>query len=108
MTDRLFIYGTLGPGRPNEHVMKAIGGRWQRATVTGSLREAGWGAGMGYPGIDLDGNEDVVDGFLFTSDSLSANWDDLDAFEGEGYKRQKVSVTLEDGSVVDAFIYALA
>ncbi|MCT7653989.1 hypothetical protein MBH78_02755 [Oceanimonas sp. NS1] len=26
MTTRLFVYGTLGPGRPNEHVLTAIGG----------------------------------------------------------------------------------
>lgn len=26
MTERLFVYGTLGPGRPNEHVLRDIGG----------------------------------------------------------------------------------
>ena len=108
MSNRLFVYGTLGPGRPNEHVMTAIGGTWQPATITGSLRQAGWGAGMGYPGIDVDGGGDVVQGFIFTSDNLAANWDDLDAFEGDGYVRTQVLAKLENGTVVDAFIYALA
>ncbi len=25
---RLFVYGSLGPGRPNEHLMQKIGGQW--------------------------------------------------------------------------------
>jgi len=29
MVKKLFVYGTLGLGRPNEHVLKAIGGRWE-------------------------------------------------------------------------------
>ncbi len=54
MEEKLFIYRTLGPGRPNEHVLKAIGGVGKNATVRGKLRQEGWGAEMGYPGIDLD------------------------------------------------------
>lgn len=33
--------------------------------------QAGWGAAMGYPGIDLDEQGGEVDGFLFTSLNLS-------------------------------------
>ena len=54
MTQRLFVYGTLGPGRPNEHVLSAIGGTWEEASVNGFLMPRGWGAEMGYPGIVLD------------------------------------------------------
>jgi hypothetical protein len=46
--EKLFVYGTLGPDRPNEHVLDAIGGSWETATVSGILREEGWGAEMGY------------------------------------------------------------
>ena len=52
--NKLFVYGTLGPGRPNEHVMTNIGGKWQDARLKGKLIEAGWGAAMGFPGIQLD------------------------------------------------------
>ena len=52
--EKLFVYGTLGPGGPNEYILNAIGGSWLNATVNGFLREDGWGAAMGYPGIDLD------------------------------------------------------
>ena len=37
----LFIYGTLGPGGPNEHVMLDIGGSWTPGTLKGRLEAAG-------------------------------------------------------------------
>ncbi|MGI4199102.1 gamma-glutamylcyclotransferase family protein, partial [Klebsiella pneumoniae] len=27
--ESLFVYGTLGPGRPNAHILENIGGTWQ-------------------------------------------------------------------------------
>ena len=107
MTERLFVYGTLGPGRPNEHVLADIGGTWQSASVTGRLRQAGWGAEMGFPGLDLDDQGDEIEGFLFVSENLSTQWEILDAFEGEGYQRVSTRVMLEDKSTVNAFIYTL-
>ena len=41
MLERLFVFGTLGPGRPNEQVLRDIGGTWEPATVTGTLRQEG-------------------------------------------------------------------
>ena len=61
MGEKLFVYGTLGPGRPNEHVLKGIGGAWKNATVRGKLRQEGWGAEIGYPGIDLDENGEEIE-----------------------------------------------
>ncbi|MEM6768042.1 MAG: gamma-glutamylcyclotransferase, partial [Bacteroidota bacterium] len=52
--NKLFVYGTLGPGRPNEHILSSIGGSWQAGSVKGNLYEEGWGAVMGFPGIVLD------------------------------------------------------
>jgi len=107
MVEKLFVYGTLCPGCPNEHVLKTIGGRWEHATVSGKLRQEGWGAEMGYPGIDLDENGEEIEGFLFISDNLSSYWTVLDDFEGEGYERVTTQVRLTDGSMVDAYIYIL-
>ena len=107
MIERLFVYGTLGPGRPNEHVLEAIGGSWEIASVTGALRDAGWGAELGYPGIDLVKNGEEVQGFLFTSEYLSDHWATLDKFEGEAYERVVTKVNLKNGSRVDAYIYML-
>jgi gamma-glutamylcyclotransferase (GGCT)/AIG2-like uncharacterized protein YtfP len=107
MIERLFVYGSLGPVRPNAHVMRAIGGSWEAAIVTGKLRQAGWGAAMGYPGIDLNEHGHKVDGFLFTTKNLSSNREVLDAFEGKASERVLTKVKRNDGTTVDAYIYRL-
>jgi len=107
MIEQLFVYGTLGPGRPNQHILEAIGGSWQTATVNGDLRNEGWGSELGYPGIDLNESSGVIEGFLFTSENLSDHWADLDKFEGDAYERVIAKVKLNGKSVVDAYIYTL-
>ena len=104
---KLFVYGTLGPGRPNDHLLKTIGGTWEEASVIGILHQEGWGSEMGYPGITLDQNGDKVEGFLFTSDKISEHWAELDEFEGEAYERVLTGVELPNRTVVDAYIYTL-
>ncbi len=105
--ERLFVYGTLGPGRANYHVLEAIVGSWETATVSGDLRNEGWGAELGYPGIDLNEYGGEVKGFLFTSDNLSGQWEMLDQFEGESYERILTRVKLKDGDMIEANIYTL-
>lgn len=107
LTNRLFVYGTLAPGRPNEHLLAAVPGTWEPATVTGWLRQEGWGAAVGYPGILLDEQGDEVEGWVFTSGSLSEHWARLDAFEGDGYERVVTTAKLGDGAAVETFIYVL-
>ena len=107
MIERLFVYGTLAPGRPNEHVLGEIVGSWEDATVTGMLRQEGWGAEMGYPGIVLDEQGYEIQGFLFSSEKLSDHWARLDEFEGKSYERVMTVVKLNDNRTVDAYIYQL-
>jgi len=104
---RLFVYGTLGPGRPNAHIMDAIGGTWQKARVRGVLHQEGWGAAMGYPAIELRGDAPYVDGFVFTSAALPDHWGELDSFEGDAYARVLTAVELDSGAAVRAYIYTL-
>ena len=107
MIKKLFVYGTLGPSGPNEHILGNIGGSWEIASVTGTLHNKGWGAAMGYPGITLDKVGETVNGFLFSSDNIAEHWSELDEFEGEAYERVLTTVTLQNKTVVDAFIYTL-
>jgi gamma-glutamylcyclotransferase (GGCT)/AIG2-like uncharacterized protein YtfP len=107
MTDRLFVYGTLAPGRCNAHVLAELRGTWAPAAVRGRLHPEGWGAALGYPGVVLDEAGCEVRGFVFTSADLVAHWTRLDEFEGDGYARVLASVTLEDGTVVQAHVYEL-
>jgi len=62
---------------------------------------------MGYPGIVLDKEGEKVEGFLFTSENLASNWFQLDEFEGKAYERVLTKAKLNDGSFVDAYVYAL-
>ncbi|SAV16513.1 gamma-glutamylcyclotransferase family protein [Klebsiella pneumoniae] len=105
--ESLFVYGTLGPGRPNAHILENIGGFWQEGHVGGSLVHKGWGADMGFPGIVLDNSGNRVNGFLFMSENLHSQWHILDDFEGEEYQRVPVDVTTEKGEIVKSCIYML-
>ena len=62
-----------------------IQGQWQERCVKGQLKNEGWGAEIGFPGIILDENAAEVRGFIFSSDELSEILPKLDEFEGEGY-----------------------
>jgi gamma-glutamylcyclotransferase (GGCT)/AIG2-like uncharacterized protein YtfP len=108
MTHRLFVYGTLAPGRPNEHMLADLPGTWEAATVAGTLYPEGWGAAAGYPGIVLDEEGGEVEGLLFSSEKLAEHWARLDEFEGEGYARVLTTVTRKDGTTVGAYIYKLS
>lgn len=107
MAERLFVYGTLAPGRPNEHLLADLPGQWQPASVRGTLLQQGWGAAAGFPGIVLDESGPEVRGMLFTSAVLSERWQRLDDFEGAGYERRLTPVTLRGGDSVPAYIYVL-
>ena len=105
MRQRLFVYGTLAPGRPNEHVLAEVDGEWEAATVRGILVQQGWGAGMGYPAITLAEDAGEVEGLLFVSEHLEDHWARLDHFEGDEYERVLVTAKRADGGCVDAQVY---
>jgi gamma-glutamylcyclotransferase (GGCT)/AIG2-like uncharacterized protein YtfP len=105
---RLFIYGTLAPGRANHKVMKGISGTWETATLKGNLLQEGWGVEMGCPGIVPSEDGEEVEGFVFSSENLEDHWAMLDEFEGEGYERVLVTVCVDGERNVEAFVYALS
>ncbi|MGK7911412.1 MAG: gamma-glutamylcyclotransferase family protein [Synechococcus sp.] len=105
--DRLFVYGTLAPGRANHRLLEAIPGAWQAATLNGNLLEEGWGSELGCPGIVPSEEGEAVEGHVFSSNHLSEHWAMLDEFEGDGYRRVRVSVQVEGAEQVEAFVYAL-
>ena len=104
---RLFVYGTLAPGRTNHKIMEDIAGVWEAATLRGTLFQEGWGASMGYPGIIPDIEGDEIQGTLFSSDDLANHWSRLDEFEGEGYERLAVTVRVNGTKDVTAYVYGL-
>ncbi|MEM1188935.1 MAG: gamma-glutamylcyclotransferase family protein [Pseudomonadota bacterium] len=103
----LFVYGTLAPGRPNHHLLAGLEGTWAKATLKGRLMDEGWGADQGYPGIIPDPDASPVRGHVLSSPELAAHWAMLDEFEGPGYERRSVAVTLASGEALQAWVYAL-
>jgi len=107
MLQRLFVYGTLAPGRPNAHVLADVPGTWEPARMAGRLVQEGWGAALGYPAIVPGAGEGFVEGQLFSSEVLDAHWRRLDAFEGEAYVRVLAPALRADGTTVQAHVYAI-
>lgn len=107
MLEKLFVYGTLGLGRPNEHILTKIGGVFESASIRGTLIEEGWGAEMGYPALVLDSDGDKIEGFIFTSVNLPNHWSYLDDFEGEAYQRVIAEVITEKKLITSAYVYTL-
>ena len=103
---RLATYGSLAPGRPNQHQLDALEGRWSEGHVYGKLVDAGWGAGLGYPALILDPDGSAVPVHVFESMNLPDHWSRLDDFEGSGYQRVVTSVSTPAGDV-NASIYVL-
>lgn len=107
MQQHLFVYGTLGPNKPNAHILEVIGGTWRKGSVKGLLKEAGWGAELGFPELMLNSDGQTVDGYIFSSEQLDTLWNNLDEFEGSEYQRVLTEVTLENGQIQLAYVYAL-
>jgi gamma-glutamylcyclotransferase (GGCT)/AIG2-like uncharacterized protein YtfP len=108
ITNRLFVYGTLAPGKANAHVLAELAGTWEKASIHGTVYQVTWGPASGYPGILLNQHDAEVSGLIFTSDDLYELWQRIDAFEGEGYTRVLASARLDNGLTVQAYIYTLS
>jgi len=49
--NKLFVYGTLAPGKQNHGVLSDLAGTWEQAIINGTLVNEGWGAEHGCPGL---------------------------------------------------------
>ena len=105
--DRLFVYGSLQPGGPNEHVLASIEGEWEPAVTKGELVHGGWGADLGYPGLVIDAGGSDIRGYVFSSPHLASKWAELDELEGSEYERSIAFVTLANGTEIQAHVYVL-
>lgn len=104
---RLATYGTLAPGEINHHMLVDLEGRWLDGVVYGRRHASGWGAALGFPGLELDVNGDAVAVRVLESPDLPARWSKLDEFEGPGYERVIATVFTADGAI-EASIYSLS
>lgn len=105
MSDWLFAYGSLLPGRENEHILAPLKGRWEPGHVFGVLHPAGIGAALGWPVLILDASGERINGQLFQAPRLAQNWALVDEFEGPAYRRVLTVVTRPAGSTCEAWTY---
>jgi hypothetical protein len=73
------------------------------------LEKKGWGADLGYYGFRHASNEEQkeIKVFVLLSDELVPNWQVLDDFEGNGYRRILAKYEIENGQTGVGNIYAL-
>ncbi|MET0300695.1 MAG: gamma-glutamylcyclotransferase family protein [Flavitalea sp.] len=107
--NRLVVYGSLAPGCINHEQVQDIEGEWNPVRISGTLENAGWGSGAGYPGFRFveESSASVIPAQLFESPALPEHWERLDEFEGEEYRRVLIVFQLGDSEGL-GFIYALA
>ena len=105
---RLFVYGTLAPGKQNHPVLADLAGVWEQATVNGTLADEGWGSDHGCPGLIPSSTAPEVHGYLFTSAELTDYWDTLDRFEGHDYQRELITTKLSNGQEVTSYAYSIS
>ncbi len=100
-TSALAVYGTLAPGEVNHWVVRPIDGVWHPGTIRGWTYEITWGPATGFIGFtpDVDGNDVPVQ--VLVSDKLTSWWHQIDEFEGPGYHRVIVDVSLDDPAAND-------
>ncbi|MDX5340036.1 MAG: gamma-glutamylcyclotransferase [Cyclobacteriaceae bacterium] len=105
--ERLFVYGSLAPGEPNERFLKRISGTWQEGNIFGTLINSEWKSAGGYPGLKLDNPLNLVVGKVFSSSQLGDLWAELDEFEGtEHYARVLVPIFIKGEPLpVEGFVY---
>ena len=104
---RLFVYGTLAPGKENHHLLENLPGSWNKVSIIGKLLDKGWGSELNCPGIVLSSEGQEVKGYVFSSSDLSDYWPILDEFEGGDYQRVQATIKTEDNKEVLACVYIL-
>lgn len=86
MEQRLIVYGTLVPGGMYHYLLADLAGTWERCAIRGHMGEY-WG----FKAFKYDEAGPEHPAWLFTSTELPQKYPELDAFEGEPYRRRVIS-----------------
>lgn len=85
--EHLIVYGTLVPGGMYHYLLAGLPGTWEPCVIRGHMGEY-WG----FKAFQYDENGPEHRAWLFTSAALPEKFRDLDAFEGEAYRRRVIPV----------------
>ena len=101
----LALYGSLVPGEKNNWVVRSIDGEWLAGGVRGFVFDITWGPAEGFEGFLPDDSGNMVPVMVLVSEQLEKNWRSIDDFHGDGFARRIVPTTLNDQTVIDAWVY---
>jgi gamma-glutamylcyclotransferase (GGCT)/AIG2-like uncharacterized protein YtfP len=92
---RVFVYGTLMPGRSRWRHLRPYASSWQPATAPGRL----WDTGRGYPAATFDAVDSEIPGVVvvLAEDAAEAAIERLDQIEGEGSLYRRVEIVTSSG-----------
>ena len=96
---RLIVYGSLAPGGMYHGLVADLPGTWEEIVIRGRL-----GAYWGFKTFQFDAAGPEHPAWLLTSAALPEKFPELDAFEGEGYRRTIIPAGV-GGREVMAHIY---
>lgn len=97
---KLVVYGTLAPGKPNNCMISDLEGKYEKCVVWGRIEEY-----EGLPRYTWQVGDNEIEATLFNSRELLRKWDILDRFEGDSYRRRLVPIKI-NGGISTAYIYA--
>ena len=100
--DRLFVYGTMRQGQTARSLIANQIARSAPATTQGAI----FAFPMGHPGF-VEGNGSVVGEVIWLTE-LAATFALLDAYEGADFTRVVRPISLSNGEITTAWLYALA
>lgn len=102
---RLFVYGTLRRGSPNQYadLLQANAQFLGNARLRGRLHQF-----AGYPGaVPSDQPDEWVPGELYQLQNLSI-LSTLDEYEGPEFERIQTTVSLDNGQALETWVYLVA
>ncbi len=84
---RLATYGTLRVGHVGHDVVAPVGGRWTDGYVRGWYSPDGFGRTLGFPGVILDPDGELIAVAVLDAPGLAGWWPVIDDYEGPCYER---------------------
>jgi hypothetical protein len=84
---KLIVYGTLVPGGMYHYLVADLPGTWEQCVIRGHMGEY-WG----FKSFQYDEHGPEHPAWLLTSEALPEMFPELDAFEGEPYRRVVIPV----------------
>ncbi|MBI4795643.1 MAG: gamma-glutamylcyclotransferase [Deltaproteobacteria bacterium] len=97
--ERLIVYGTLVPGGIYHFLLADLPGTWEKCVIKGRMGEYG-----GFKAFQYDAAGPEHPAWLLTSPALPEKFPELDAFEGDPYRRTLIPARAGRGGVL-AYIY---